>query len=62
MLETTDGCPDNVKVRTYAKGKEYNLPEELARVFIDIMKVAEEVKPVDVVKTPLIPPKPPIIK
>ena len=43
MLETEKGSPDGTVTRTYEKGKEYNLPESLARVFIDQMEVAKEV-------------------
>ncbi|GJL78805.1 MAG: hypothetical protein NPINA01_17940 [Nitrospinaceae bacterium] len=35
MLETRMGSPDGVSVFSYSKGKEYELPEGLARVFIN---------------------------
>jgi len=34
MLETRTGSPDGVSVRTYVKGEQYELPDELARVFV----------------------------
>lgn len=44
MLVTQEGSPDGMIVREYAKGEEYNLPASLADVFINILKVAKEVK------------------
>lgn len=43
MLKTYPGSPDGIITREYDKGKVYNLPEELASVFIDL-EVAKEVK------------------
>jgi len=49
MLKTTKGSPDGFTVRSYAAGKEYNLSggpgNDLAKVFVEQMEVAVEVKP-----------------
>ncbi len=34
MLETRTGSPDGVRVRSYAKGEQYELPDDLAQVFV----------------------------
>ena len=57
MLETTKGSPDGFTVRSYVAGKEYNLSgipgNDLAKVFVEQMEVAVEVKlKVVEVKTP----------
>ena len=48
MLTTTKGSPDGFTVRSYVAGKEYNLSggpgNNLAKVFVDQMEVAVEVK------------------
>ena len=44
MSETVKGSPDGLKVREYEQGKEYDLPESLATVFVSEMDVAEVVK------------------
>ena len=49
MLETTKGSPDGFTVRSYVAGKEYNMSgipgNDLAKVFVEQMEVAVEVKP-----------------
>lgn len=40
MTATTKGSPCGLKVKKYEKGQSYDVPESLARVFIDQMKVA----------------------
>lgn len=40
MQETQDGSPDGCIVCTYEKGKTYNLPADLADVFVKDLKVA----------------------
>ena len=48
MLTTTKGSPDGFTVMSYVAGKEYNLSgrsgNDLAKVFVDQMEVAVEVK------------------
>jgi hypothetical protein len=34
MLETRTGSPDGFTVRSYTKGEQYELPDELANVFV----------------------------
>jgi len=34
MLETRTGSPDGVSVCSYIKGEHYELPDDLARVFV----------------------------
>lgn len=43
MLKDCKGCPDGVNVRPYYKGKEYNLPEDLADSFVNDLGVAHNV-------------------
>lgn len=45
MLKTKPGSPDGVSVRVYDKGKEYDLPEDLANVFLKELKCCELIKP-----------------
>ena len=49
MLKTTKGSPDGFTVRSYAAGKEYIMSggpaNDLAKVFVEQMEVAVEVKP-----------------
>ena len=40
MTETKKGSPDGLKVNTYEKGKTYEIPEELAKVFVEELEVA----------------------
>jgi len=48
MLKTTKGSPDGFTVRSYVAGKEYNMSggpaNDLAKVFVEQMEVAVEVK------------------
>jgi len=44
MRKTQTGSPDGIKVNTYEKGKTYILPRDLAKVFVNELKVAEIVK------------------
>jgi hypothetical protein len=41
MIQTATGSPDGLSVRTFEKGKQYELPEALAAVFVDQMQVAK---------------------
>ncbi len=41
MLKTTPGSPDNIRVLTYKKDDVVELPDSLARAFVDEMRVAE---------------------
>ena len=50
MTKTQNGSPDGVALRSYKKDKEYNLPEDLANVFINDIKCAKKV--VEIVETP----------
>ena len=34
MLVTKDGSPDGIQVRTFEKGKTYDVPETLADIFL----------------------------
>jgi hypothetical protein len=43
MLRNKSGSPDGVAVNHYEKGKEYDVPEALANLFIETDKVAEAV-------------------
>jgi hypothetical protein len=47
MTETKNGSPNGTIVLSYEKGKEYEIPEKLAKVFIT-MGCANEVKEVEV--------------
>ena len=47
MTKTEKGSPDGIRVRTYDKDGEYDLPTELADVFIYEMECAEEVESED---------------
>ena len=49
MLKTQNGSPNGIRVVTYKKDVEYDIPDSLANVFIK-MKVAEIVKTTDVAK------------
>ena len=40
MIKTAKGSPDGLKVVEYKKGETYEIPEELAKVFLEQMKVA----------------------
>lgn len=56
MKKTEKGSPDGIKVNTYEEGKTYTMPMDLAKVFINEMKIAEIVKAkntkvVEIVKT-----------
>ena len=42
MLETKQGSPNGIRVETYFKDKEYDIPESLGDVFIG-MKVASKI-------------------
>jgi len=44
MKKTVKGCPDGLTVIEYQKGETYQVPEELADVFLTQMKVAVKVK------------------
>lgn len=35
MLETRTGSPDGRTVHSYVRGEEYEMPDSLARVFVD---------------------------
>ena len=42
MLETKQGSPNGIRVETYYKNEEYDIPESLGNVFIKI-KVASKI-------------------
>lgn len=44
MIESASGSPNGCTVRRYTQGEEYNLPENLATVFVTDMKVAKLVQ------------------
>ena len=58
MLKDCKGCPDGINVRPYYKGEEYNLPDSLGRVFVEDLKVAEDVEELVKAPTPPAPPAP----
>lgn len=41
MLATTPGSPDGIRVISYREGEVYELPDNLAKAFVDAMHVAE---------------------
>lgn len=43
MTRTTNGADDGITVKTYEAGQDYQVGEDLARAFVDEMKVAERV-------------------
>ena len=45
MTKTQKGSPDSISVREYEKGETYDLPADLADVFIDQLKCCKEVEP-----------------
>ena len=45
MLADKSGSPDGVQCRTYFKGKSYDLPESLAKAFVEDLEVAKDVAP-----------------
>jgi len=47
MLEDCKGSPNGVTTVQFKKGGEYNLPPDLAEVFVDEMEVAEVVEVVE---------------
>lgn len=44
MLRNKHGSPDGFTVKHYVKDTEYDVPEDLAKLFVDTDKVAEYVK------------------
>ena len=40
MIKTSKGSPDGLRVKTYEKGITYDIQEDLAKVFLNEMKVA----------------------
>lgn len=49
MLANARGSENGYQVRVFEYGKIYRLDDELARVFVNDMKVAEEVRPARVI-------------
>ena len=45
MLKTAKGSADGINVLTYEEGKSYSLNSELAKAFVNDMKVARVNKP-----------------
>lgn len=43
MIQTATGSPDGLSVRTFEKGKQYEVPELLANVFINELQIATDV-------------------
>lgn len=43
MLKTKKGSPDGAIVNTYLVGREYDMPDSLADVFVDQLHVAKKV-------------------
>jgi len=59
MIKTVNGSPDGVTVNRYEAGHEYDIPEDLAAVFLKA-KMAKQVKEsaaADVPETPEAPKK-----
>lgn len=48
MLKESLGSPNGININRYKKGVTYDLPDKLAKVFIDQMKVAELDVPVKI--------------
>ena len=44
MLKDEKGSTDGINVRVFYKDKEYDLPTDLVKAFVDDMQVAERVK------------------
>lgn len=44
MIKTSTGSPNGLSVATYQQNKIYDVPETLALVFVEKMKVAQLVK------------------
>jgi hypothetical protein len=45
MQKTEKGSIDGITVRLYEAGKKYELPDSLADVFLDVMKIAKLYQP-----------------
>lgn len=43
MTKTQQGSPDHIRVETYKEGQEYDLPDFLAKTFVEEVKCAEYV-------------------
>jgi len=41
MLRTEKGSENGVNIKTYLKGQEYNLPDNLAECFVEHLRCAE---------------------
>lgn len=41
MLKTTKGAPDGVTINTYYEDQEYDMPNDLADVFVNQLRVAK---------------------
>lgn len=41
MMETTEGSPDGFTVRIYEQGRQYDVPADLAKAFVDDLGVAK---------------------
>lgn len=52
MIKTATGSPNGISVVTYQQSKIYDIPDTLASVFIDKMKVAVPVHKVVELKSP----------
>lgn len=44
MLKTKKGSPDGVTVTVYTVGQDYNIPDNLADVFVNQLNVATEIE------------------
>jgi len=44
MLKTTQGSLNGINLTTFQAGEEYDIPEQLAEVFVKTMRVAVEAK------------------
>ena len=44
MLKTTKGAEDGIAVKEYIQEQQYDITEKLAKIFVDVLKVAEFVQ------------------
>jgi hypothetical protein len=44
MIKTQKGAEDGITVKTYEAGIEYEMVEKLAKIFVNVLNVAEFVK------------------
>lgn len=47
MLRSHAGSPDGVTVQNYLEGESYDVPQELAKIFVFELETAEIVKPLE---------------